>query len=185
MKKLFFIPLTVLLLIGQSVGGSMAKNNDPESDDNMPELPVAIQNLKKFVGDWQAKVSLTMGDKKYTVDYIVSCKETANGSGLYMDEWFTDPILGTMKGNDLVGYDPFDNKIKWFSVDNMGSTNEHVGKWKSTDHLYLEYDGVRNGKKFVDIIDFYFKGNDELEFKGVSTLNDKEIQKGEGVFHKK
>ncbi len=185
MKKFIYILLAALLLIGQSFNGTKATSEDPESKDKKPEVPMAVQNLKKFVGDWQAKAKLTMEGKTYTVDYMVSCKETADGNGLYADEWFTDPVLGTMKGTDLVGYDPYDAKIKWYSVDNMGTTNEHVGEWKSPDHLFIVHNGMHKGKKFVDKLDFFFKGDDELEFKGVGTLDGVETQHAEGVFHKK
>ena len=90
-----------------------------------------------------------------------------------------------MKGANLVGFDPYDSKIKWFSVDNMGTAHEHIGEWLTPDHLFIEHNGVRDGRKYVEKIDFTFKSKDEMMFKLVGTYDGVETEKGEGVFHKK
>lgn len=149
------------------------------------ETPEAVKNLMKFLGDWQAKATLTMEGKTYTVDYRVSCKKTSDGSGLYADEILTSPDLGTIKGANLAGYDPFDKKVKWFSVDNMGTTHEHVGDWKSPDHLFIQHVGMRDGKKYVENIDFHVMGTDEIHFMLAATLDGATAEKAEGIFHKK
>jgi hypothetical protein len=149
------------------------------------ETPDAIKNLMKFLGDWQSKAALTMEGKTHDVDYMVSCTKTADGNGIFADEKVTIPEMGTLKGANLAGYDPYDKKIKWFSVDNMGTTHEHVGEWKSPDHLFIHYAGMRDGKKYEENIDFHFMGTNELHFKLVATLGGVDAEKAEGVFHKK
>jgi hypothetical protein len=149
------------------------------------EMPVEVQNLMKFIGRWESEASLTMEGKTYKVMYWVDCKKTADGSGIFADEGFTNPELGTLSGADLAGYDPNDSKVKWFSVDNMGTTHEHIGEWKTPDHLYIEHNGLKNGQKYVEKIDFIFRGNDELDFKLTGTLDGVESEKAEGIFHKK
>lgn len=156
-----------------------------DAQEMKPEVPMAVQNLMKFVGDWEAKATLSMEGKTYHVEYMVSCKKTSDGNGLYADEWFTNPDLGTLKGANLAGYDPYDKKIKWFSVDNMGTTHEHTGEWKTPDHLFIEHAGMREGKKYVEKIDFHFMGENELHFKLAATLNGVDAEKAEGVFRKK
>ena len=149
------------------------------------EKPVEVTNLMKFVGNWQSDASLTSEGKTVTVDYWVNCKKTADGNGIFADEGFSNPEIGTMKGANLAGFDPYDSKVKWFSVDNMGTTHEHTGEWVSPDHLILEHDGMRDGKKYVEKLDFVFSGDDQLDFKLSGTLDGVEVEKGEGVFHKK
>jgi hypothetical protein len=83
------------------------------------------------------------------------------------------------------GFEPYDSKIKWFSVDNMGTTHEHVGDWETPDHLFIEHDGIRGGKKYVEKIDFVFNGKTEFDFTLVGTLDGVEAERGEAIFHKK
>ena len=149
------------------------------------ETPVEISSLMKFVGSWQSDASLTTEGKTVKVNYWVNCKKTADGNGIIADEGFSSPDFGTMSGSNLAGFDPYDSKIKWFSVDNMGTAHEHTGEWVSPDHLFLEHDGMRDGKKYVEKMDFVFSGNDVLNFKLIGTLDGVQVEKGEGVFHKK
>jgi hypothetical protein len=90
-----------------------------------------------------------------------------------------------MQGGNLVGYNPYDSKIHWFSVDNMETAHEHTGEWLTPDHLSLEYDGMMDGKKYVEKLDFTFTSATELDFKLVGTLDGKEMSRAEGIFHKK
>ena len=55
-----------------------------------------------------------------------------------MDEWFSDPEIGTMKGVNLIGYIPNDGLIHWFSVDNMGTAHVHIGSWDTPDHFSMQ-----------------------------------------------
>lgn len=48
------------------------------------------------------------------------------GSGLYMDESATMSDLGKLDGGNIIGYDPYDKKLHWFSVDNFGTTHDHI-----------------------------------------------------------
>ena len=153
--------------------------------EKKPEVPEAVKNLMKFVGKWESNASLGMEGKTYKVLYKVDCKPIADGNGVYVDEWFSSKELGTLKGSDLFGYDPFDTKIHVYSVDNMGTTHEHTGEWQTPDHLYVEHNSVREGKKYVEKLDFTFAKKDELQFKLVATLDGQVVQTGEGVFHRK
>lgn len=147
-----------------------------------PTVPDAVNGLKKFVGRWNSDATLVIEGKSYKVDYHVEGREIAEGNGVYLDEWFTSPELGALKGGNLVGYDPYDSKIHWYSVDNMGTTHEHVGAWQTPDHLFVEHQGMRDGKRFVEKIEFRFNGTNELRFKLVATLDGKEVEAGEGIF---
>lgn len=174
-----FLKLILLVFILVFAG------NASDAQEMKPETPDAIKNLMKFTGDWQSKAALTMDGKTRDVDYIVVCTKTADGNGIFADEKVTSPDLGTLKSANLAGYDPYDKKIKWFTVDNMGTTHEHVGEWKSPDHLFIQHVGMRDGKKYVENIDLHFMSANELHFKLTATLDGVETEKGEGIFRKK
>ena len=144
----------------------------------------AARNLSKFAGDWVADATLTIEGKPHKVQYHLSGREIADGNGVYVDEWFTDKELGTLRGGNLIGYDPYDGKIHWFSVDNQGTTHEHVGAWTTPDHLVVEHDGTRDGKPYVEKLDVVVRSGGALEFHLVGTLGGRETERGEGVFRK-
>ena len=149
------------------------------------EKPDAVKNLEKFIGTWDGNATLTIDGVSHKFVYYVNCKMTSGGNGLRVMEWFTDKDLGSMKGDNLAGYNPYDMKIHWFSVDNMGTTHEHTGEWLSPDHLFMEHDGLQNGKSYIEKIDFTFVGKNEMSFKMRSTLDGADAGTGEAVFHKK
>jgi hypothetical protein len=178
MKALFFkiSLMTAVLITADMAAYSQAKKQ---------ELPAEVQYLMKFVGRWESQATLTADGKTQRVVYWINCRKTAGGSGIYMDEGFRSTETGTMSGADLAGFDPYDSKIKWFSIDNMGTTHEYIGEWQSPDHLFMEYTGTRDGKKYAERIDFTFKTPDVLEFKMVGTLDDVETDRGDGIYYKK
>jgi hypothetical protein len=153
--------------------------------DKNPQVPPQVKNLMKFLGRWEANATLTSQGKIYKGLYWVNCKKTADGNGIFAEEGFSNPEMGKMSGADLAGFDPYDSKIKWFSVDNMGTTHEHTGDWESPDHLIIEHYGTRDGKKYIEKIDFTFKTKEVMEFKLSGTLDGVEIEKGEGIFYRK
>ena len=188
MKKL----KTLALAIAVGLILNSCSNNKTENKSDTVAAPVVntavaipIQNLMKFLGRWDADATLTLEGKTYKVVYSVNGKKTADGNGLDMDEWFTHADLGTLKGANLAGFNPYDSKIHWFSVDNMGTTHEHIGEWLTPDHLYIEHNSIRDGNNFVEKIDFTFTEKDIMDFKIVATLGGKEIERGEGIFHRK
>ncbi|HLG34628.1 MAG TPA: hypothetical protein VI757_07065 [Bacteroidia bacterium] len=145
----------------------------------------AHNNFIQFIGIWEADAVLTVDGKQHNVRYHINFRKAANGKGLYADEWFNDTALGNMKGANLIGYDPYDSKVHWYSVDNMGTTHEHIGDWTDSDTFYMEHNGMRDGKKYAEKIWMKFNGKDEMEFKLHSTLDGKESYKALATFHRK
>lgn len=185
--------LTAVIKINAQVDQPVLSDPDMKPEMPAPEKravmpaskPAEVMNLMKFNGNWEADVTMSMQGKSYRGVYTWQSKETAEGNGLIGEEGFSNPDIGTMKGTDLAGFDPTTAKIRWFTVDNMGTAHEHSGEWITPDHLFLEHESTREGKRYVEKIDFVFKGDDTLDFKLVGTLDGNEIESGEGVFHKK
>jgi hypothetical protein len=70
-------------------------------------------------------------------------------------------------------------------TNNLGTNHLHVGDWKSSDEFIMEYSEMREGKKYVEKISLTFKNKDEMDFKLIGTLEDKEIEKITGTFMRK
>ena len=149
-----------------------------------PAMPEAVINLNKFNGSWEAKVTSVMGDKTYQFDYNVKCMPIAGGNGAYWEENGTHPALGEMHSSDLFGYDRADGKLHCYTVDNTGTTRDHICEWKSPDHLVLMYTNNEKGKQISEKMDLNFTGDDLLDFTMISTLDCTTQWSGSGTFHK-
>jgi len=147
-----------------------------------PAPPKALTDLMRLEGKWQGPATLNIDGKMYKFTYYADFKKTADGTGMYMDEWFSAPELGNMKGANLVGYNTNDSKVHWFSVDNFGTTHDHPGMWKSANHFFMQANEMQGKKKFIEKIDLNFKGDDTMDLLLVATLDGKEIERGTATF---
>jgi hypothetical protein len=156
--------------------------NFSSAQNESDKVPKALADIMKFEGYWQGPAKLTLEGKTYSFIYFADFKKTANGSGLTMDESFTIPELGTLVGANLIGYNSNDGNIHWFSVDNFGTTHEHIGNWISPNHFAMQVTEMQKGKKMFEKIDLVMKGNDQMEFSLVASLDDVVFEKGDATF---
>src|SRR5688572_25918615 len=84
------------------------------------QTPPALESLFRLDGNWQGPSVLIYGGATFNCTYYMSFKKNAENSGITMEEWFSHPDLGSLKGYNLIGYNTRDEKIHWFSVDNFG-----------------------------------------------------------------
>ncbi len=184
MKQSFIKTSTIVILALAALTAFAQEKPKPSTVKPMPRQknPVPVQNLMQFMGRWQAEAVLVIEGKIYKVNYNIAGRTIASGMGLLIDESFTDTALGSMKGTSLVGLNPNDSKIHWYSVDNMGNTHDHSGTWKTPENLVLEFIEMQGGKKYVEKIDFTFKSRNELLFTLLATLDGKEVKKANATF---
>lgn len=171
----------IILSAGYSASKDTVAMDMPSAGDKKSE----VRNLMKLTGNWEGKLSLARQGKSYQVAYRLSCSETSDGNGIFLSEEYFHPETGRVNGTGLAGYDPHESKIKWFTINNLGTVIELAGNWKSNDMLVLEYNGSRGGKKLSEKISFIFKNPNEFIYKNVFTLNNVEVQKTEGIFYKR
>jgi hypothetical protein len=154
------------------------------AQNSSEEVPKALADILKFEGSWQGPATMTLEGKTYSFIYFADFKKTANGSGLTMDESFTIPELGSLVGANLIGYNSNDGNIHWFSVDNFGTTHEHIGNWISPGHFAMQVTEMQKGKKMVEKIDLVMKGNDQMDFSLVTSLDGAVFEKGNATFQR-
>jgi hypothetical protein len=152
------------------------------AQDKKPVQPAALEFLLGLEGKWQATATMKTGDKVSTFQYFSDFRRTAEGHGLVMDESAELPDMGKMQGTNLIGYDPFDGNIHWFSVDNMGTAHDHVGKMVDKDHFRMVHNSTRDGKVYREDIDVIRKGPKEVSLKVVSSLDGIVHETVEGIF---
>lgn len=134
------------------------------------QIPEALSNIFRLEGNWQGPATLVLDGNTYNFTYYANFTRNPENSGLYMVESFSHPDLGELKGYNLIGYNSRDERIHWFSVDNFGTTHDHIGYWKSPDHFYIETTEKHGGKKFEELIDITFQGNDQVSIHLVGQL---------------
>ena len=171
------IALLLTLLFG---AGMIAKAQDKKT---------AVSNdqawLQKFVGKWSANVTTT-DDKKqsFTIIGHLDFKPVADGGGVYCTDSFDDAKLGKYRGSYLMGYDVYEKKLHFYAVTNKGVAHDHACTWKSADHFYAEFNGIRDGKSFKEMIDLVFKDKNTLEYSEVDFLDGNIVETDKGTFKK-
>jgi len=149
------------------------------------EQAQAQKNLMQFVGKWKSTdVKFTMGGKTYTGDYTFDCSAVNNNTGILAHEKFVNAEMGTMLGENLFGYDPNLQQMHLYSIDNMGTAHDHVGYWIDDKHLFVQYQGVVDGKMYVEQIDMVFQSPDKMTLKLIGMLNGEVFEEAKGTYVK-
>jgi hypothetical protein len=149
---------------------------------NAQNRPAALTDLYRLVGSWQGPTTLVLEGSTYNFTYHFTFSLTADSSGIYMEEWFTHPALGTLRGTNLIGYNNRDQNIQWFSVDNFGTTHVHFGHWVTPDHFYMDVTEKHGGQKFEEKIDITFQGINQITIHLVAKLGNTVFEDVSGVF---
>jgi hypothetical protein len=128
------------------------------------EMPEAQKNLLQFVGSWKLDdAKFIMGGETATGVYTFDCSAVNENTGILAHEMFASKEMGTMKGENLFGYDPNTGQIHLYSIDNTGTAHDHYGFWIDKNHLFVQYQGVVEGKMYVEQIDMKFPSQDKME----------------------
>ena len=155
------------------------------AQENKAAVPNDQVWLQKFVGRWTAKVVMT-DDKKQSLTFTtqMNYSSVADGTGVYGTESADDPKLGKLRASYLLGYDPYEKKIHFYAVVNMGVCHDHDCTWKSPDHLYMEHNSMRDGKAFKEAIDIVFKDKNTIDYSETDFLAGNIIETDKGIFKK-
>jgi hypothetical protein len=165
-KVNFYKLLMLLVLFSTTFTFSYGQNN-------ATAIPDQVKKLDKFVGSWKGDLVYSHDNAQDRMTSTMTFKTVSGGFGVYADETSASPTLGTMKGADLMGYDPYTKEIHCFTVDNMGTTHDHICQWKSDNEFYLEHSSTRDGKKYQEKIYCTFKGTNEIVYKADIYLDGK------------
>jgi hypothetical protein len=155
------------------------------AQSDTPPTPEILKRVLTLEGKWEAKASMQMGGKSYNFEYTMHFRKTADGNGLYMDEKATIPEIGKLVGGNVIGFDPYGQKLHWFSVDNFGTTHGHIGELVDKDHVRLLHESQRDGKPYREVIDFQWKSSKEIYVRLLGTLDGQTEEVLEGTFIRK
>ena len=154
------------------------------SNANSQPVPDALSKLFRIEGNWKAPTTMVLDGNTYQFDYYASFSINAESTGMYMEEHFTSPELGELKGYNLIGFNARDEKIHWFSVDNFGTTHEHLGTWITDDHFSMSVTEKHNGKKFEETIDLIFIDSNHISIHLVAKMANVVFEDVSGTFER-
>ena len=178
MKKIFYCPLITAALFFTLPALSQI------SADNV--AAIQLKRLLQLNWNWQAPAEILLKDgKKQSFTYYADFKKTADNNGLTMNEWADIPGMGKFIGANLIGVDPNDEKVHWYSVDNIGTTHEHIGEFADDRHFSMVHKGNRNGKEYIETITLVLNGTDNMDFNLSATLDGKEEEAITAAFQRK
>ena len=149
------------------------------------EVPQAQKNLMQFRGNWKsANIKIEMDGKTYTGPYTFDIKPVNMNTGILAYEKFENKELGTIESVDIAGYDPNLKQIHIYTVDNTGTAHDHFGYWVNNSRLFVQYQGVVDGKVYLEQINMEFKSPNEWELNLTGMLDGKTNIKISGTFYK-
>lgn len=169
MKKLFLCLLAVFVLGAATFA---------------QEVPEAQKNLLKFEGKWVCKnPKMMMGEDQFSGEYTFDCELVNEGTGVLAHEKFVGEDF-TMLGENLMGYDPNLKQVHLYSIDNMRTTHDHVGYWTDSNSLYVQYQGIVEGKEYLEQIWMDFPDENIMSVKLHGSHNGELVENFEAVFQK-
>lgn len=149
-------------------------------------MPEAVKNMMRFTGSWEDSATrATMGDQHFTTPYFVHFTAINDGTGLMMEEGANIPGMGKLMGTNLMGWDPNLRQMHLYSVDNMGTCHDHVGYWTGPNELYFQYQGVMEGKMFVEQIWITINDAETMGFTLTGELNGAPYQRIDATFKRR
>jgi hypothetical protein len=138
--------------------------------DDAPKPPPEIQRITALAGTFDGTATYTAGGRtvQFTLHHVN--RVIANGFGLAVHEQAELPELGPYEAENLFGWDAGRRMIHLFSVTTDPNTHDHAGRWQDAKHVTLRYEGVRDGRRMVEVIPFQIVSPDTYRFRSTVTV---------------
>jgi hypothetical protein len=121
--------------------------------------PAQAKELARFVGTWNGKGKLTMDGKTADVTFTWKCQQGAGGFGVRCDLQMKGiPGMATYDEMDIMGYDPGDGLVHWYSVTSAGETHDHKGSFDGNS-FQATFSGPNGGNLYSECNTFKFESD--------------------------
>lgn len=137
------------------------------------EIPVPIQKLAFLEGTWSGDATIAADGQTITfrLNFIVT--KIAGGLGYYAVGSADIPGMGAYTESDMFGYDAGKDLVHMFSVTATGETHDHTGRFDRNGNITFKYEGVMNGKRYLETIPMTIMSPTEFRFKSTVTIGGK------------
>jgi hypothetical protein len=159
--------IAAIALIAATLGISRASH----AADQTPKPSPEIQRMTVLAGSFQGEASYTPAGAqpiRFTLHH--TNKVIAGGFGLACHEESDSPELGHYEAENLIGWDEGGRKIHLFSVTTDPNTHDHAGAWTSPSKVTMRYEGLKDGKKYVEVIPMEIVSANQYRFKATTSV---------------
>ena len=146
--------------------------------------PPEIQKFYSFEGKWTGTYDVVMEGQKMKANASYTWSKIADGWGMLIDEKIEIPGMPVYLGHNILGYDIGEKKYHLYTISNYAQVHDHVGEWKDDKTMYMEYNGIVEGKPYKEKIYMTLNSPDECTFEVKEYTDGKETGSNKGTFHK-
>lgn len=137
----------------------------------MPPRPAPeIARITALAGAFEGEATLTAGGRTLRFTLHHDNHVIAGGFGLESIEQADVPGMGRYEAANLIGFDTGTKRLHLLTVSNDPYTHDHAGPWTDATHVTLRYEGMRDGKKLVEVIPMEVLNADEYRFRSTVTV---------------
>lgn len=136
----------------------------------MNDKPEILKKILSLEGRWVANANMRMGGQEYNFKYTMDFKKVSDGNGLIMEESGDIPPVASLRGTNVIGFDPYTGLLNWFSVDNLGTTHNHTAEKLNGNKLQLLHESQKDKKPFKEVIDVTFLDENSFQVRLIGTL---------------
>ena len=130
-----------------------------------------MKSLQVLVGDWIAEGTLTFKGKAFKIGGTAKLMSAAAGWGVANFSKLDIEGVGSYEEVDVLGFDPIEKLFHFFSVTNTGAARDHEGKWLDDKTIRFGYEGLQEGKTYVEEISVNILSSRELTIHERDTLD--------------
>lgn len=160
-----------LMLTGTLLASVLALSHTDAADQSQaPAAPEAVAKLAGYIGDWSGTGTMTEGGQTQNASVRHQWISISDGWGIQVHETSDMGEAGTYRCENILGFDPGGGKLHIYSVSNMGDCHDHVGGWKDDSTLAFRYEGITEGKPFVEDITMTLEGPNQYSMRGIRTV---------------
>ena len=142
----------------------------PPARAQAPTPAPEIQRITALAGTFEGEAAYTVGGKTTRFRLHHVNKVISGGFGLAAHEDADIPGMGHYEAENLFGWDAGRRRLHLFSVTNDPNTHDHSGPWSDATHARLRYEGLRDGKRLVEVIPLEVVSANEYRFRSVTTV---------------
>jgi hypothetical protein len=142
-----------------------------ESPAPAPTPAPEIQKFLAIAGTFEGDASYTPADgqpMRFTLHH--TNRVISGGFGLGCHEESDSPEMGHYEAENLFGWDAGGRKLHMFSVTTEPNTHDHAGTWISPTKGRFRYEGIKDGKTYVEEIPFELVSANEYRFTATTRV---------------
>jgi len=146
-------------------------------------IPPQMQKLSnKLLGKWKAELFMTMNEKEYLIKDNCEFTQIADGQGIYMSETMMMDNGTEYKIESIIGFDAATETLHWYTVTNMGDTQDNIVNWIDNDTFTITFCGMKNNKPYEEYIECKFIRDGYCDIKQTVKVNKEIVSEIYGAF---